>query len=223
MAHTIKATVAGDAGNAILVEVSNREGSAEFTAKLPVPENSSLLIATVTDGGPDGHRRAANGVNVRLRDPHGNDRTTTMHRDNCGRLVALIPSPEAGEWSLSVSHAGHASAEINAAALGNDWLNKLRRMGGWLACSTCKQLLRALVIAAVIYLAPIAPIAKGAALGWEFFLAHLPAAVTAALAVLLSSSEAARLLQFLLGYLDEAIDRVLHRACHWLRLCDSPQ
>jgi len=204
MPISLSTTIAGDSSSARF-DISSNEGSDKLTTTLTVQDGARLLIITATGGGPDGHRRGSKGVRVMLQDPAGKSYSESFTEGSKGERVLLLPSPKAGQWTITVMSEGSASGEINAGVFGRNWRENLLRGGRWFSCTTCKLLIKSLVIAIVAQISAVA--ASGAA---------ITLSVTALLG---SGSEANELLKFLSEYVNDPIDQLLRRACSFLKLC----
>ena len=182
-----------------------------------VPDDASVLALTVTDAGPDGHQRGARNLFVHLTRPDGTVERSVQAPG--GQAVILINDPPAGDWRLDVEYGGESSGDIHLAVLKRGWMDKVRKWGGWFGCKTCKIMLRALVIALLVHLGPLA---VGASTGGVAAVLHaLPDALLAALkqALFLGDDGLPKFVSLFLEYIGDPIDRQLTRACAWLGMC----
>lgn len=202
--------------------VSNDETDRFVRTELQVPEDAQALAVTVTDGGPDGHTRGPRDVHVVIIDPVGQNVSDSATRFEKGQLCVLVENPIPGAWVIEIESGEAAEAEIHASSLIRGWKGRLLRGARWFSCKTCKAALTAFVIATLLHLGPL--VMTGIATGGVVaVLEALPSSLLAILTetLTLETGGLPHLIEIILNYFDNPIDRLLKRICEWLGFCTA--
>jgi len=211
-------TTIEDAGEAVQLEViqDGEGGKSEF--EVVASDDAAVLAISLTAAGPEGHNFGPQNVALQITDPEGRDWTQDASRTNDGRIALIVDKPMPGAWKIVAEYDADSAGEVNVGLLRKTWREKLVRMGRWLGCKSCKILLRALIIALLVH---IGPLAAGGASVMEI-VKQLPGALLAALKQTMTLSEDGLpgFLTGLLSFIDGPIDGLLHRICAWLGLCE---
>ncbi|MGA8222146.1 MAG: hypothetical protein WB780_10880 [Candidatus Acidiferrales bacterium] len=176
-----------------------------------VPEGAGALFVTVTAGDPGGVNRAP--VNAELSMVNPQNVRVNFQPGVGGQVLFVDNNPSPGRWTFTIAYGANASVELNATTLHPSWIEHLRqlinRFGGWFGCKTCKRLVRALVVAGLIYLGGMA---------LPVVLAHIPPALVA---ILSDESIRKRFLDLLRDYFNEPIDKLAERVCQLFGFCPA--
>jgi hypothetical protein len=218
MAISQTAITLGGVGSSLELSVSGGKGGPPEEFVLAVVEGMTVLAVTVTDGGPSGVMRGPVGVNVIVFNPNGNVVNEGALRGSGGQVTLVVNNPITGEWRIRVEHKPFGSAEICATAIHSKWWERLAECALWFRCKTCKFILKALVISALVHLAPLAGSALGGAALIEHLLKVAPD-ILHALGSLLGTLHIEGFLNIVTEYCDTPIDGLLSRVCAFLGLC----
>lgn len=208
---------ADELGSSLEVSIGRdeTEGSRDYT--LEVRGRSALAV--VLAGGPETNGRVPDGVQVVIRDPQDRE---VMKLNAKEQRVFAMPLAGEGRWSVRVIVArSEPSAEVHAAVMSHELVEKARRKPWWFSCKACKFLLEALVIALLFHIAHWAVVAHGAESIWTYLTAHHPE-VAKMLAVLIPAGLLDKFLDLLKDYVQAPFEKALQAACQFLQMC-QPQ
>jgi len=178
---------------------------------IDVPPGAAGLIVTITASGPDGVHRVPINAEIRMTSPQ--EKRVDFGRGEGGQYIFLDNNPEPGRWTLAIAYGPGASIELNATTVQPDWIERLRdlsaRFGSWVGCKGCKRLVKALIVAGVIYVGVV----------------NAPAVIAAIppfLGVILKDDKIRdRFLELLRKYVKEPLDRLAEKICELLGFCPA--
>lgn len=219
MAEEIRMNVAG-VGNSLqwTSEETLEPGSWEEGIDFTVQPECEALCVVLTSGGEFGLQKGASGADFRLTSQDG-ERIGVFMRAEKGQLLFLVQNPVPGKWHMQLWGNRNSDIQVNATALKKGWLQRL--MSHRLTCRICKYLLKAIIAAILMNIAPYILGVKGVAL-----LSRLPQHVLNLLEILRNAIGCSPkilngILDIISDSLSDRIDEIMRKICAFLNLCPA--
>ncbi len=182
--------------------------------EVKVPHGSPLLMLTVSSLDPYNSKLGPSNVSVSIRPPANADVQPQQVVSEDGKIIYALENPPEGTWTVIVEYQPNASARLNVAAYGKRFWERLKELPRNAACKSCHVFLKVAVDAAITALV--------------FHTLPVGAAVTVVESALrglfgkgLIEALFDKVMEILLGYADNPLDRIVHRICALAGACPA--